>query len=90
MNPIAQMLYQQNPLVQIIRPIYAAFQTSHDPIATLGQIANNDPRIQNAVNLIQQNGSVQQAVYSESRRQNIDPNMALNQARQIMQSLNMK
>ena len=90
MNPILNLLNQKNPILTMIRPLYNAMQSGGNVMDAIGQMASNDERMQQVMTSIQQNGGIQQAVYAEAKRQNIDPNDALNQARQIIQSLNMK
>ena len=90
MNPIINLMNRQNPMIAMLQPMYNAMRTAQNPLAVLGQMAMSDERIQQALNSIQQNGGVQQAVYAEAQRRNIDPNNALNQARQMMQSFNLK
>ena len=90
MNPIVDMMNQQNPLAAILRPIFNAMQGNSDPLAMIGQMASQDERMQQVMTTIQQNGGIQQAVYAEAQKRNQNPNDALNQARQILQSFNMK
>lgn len=86
MNPIVDMLNRQNPLMNILRSI----QGMQNPMAALEQMAMGDQRIQSMMDTIRKNGSVQQAVYAEAQKRNIDPNALINQAQQMMQGLSMK
>lgn len=90
MNPIVSLLNRQNPMISMLQPLYNAMITAQNPMAALGQMANNDTRLQQVMSSIQQNGGVQQAVYAEAQRRNINPNDALNQAQQMMQTFKMK
>lgn len=90
MNPIINLMNQQNPMVAILQPVYNAMKSFRNPIDAIGQMATNDDRMQQVMNSIQQNGGLQQAVYSEAQKRNINPNDALNQARQLIQTFNMK
>ena len=90
MNPIIEMMNRRNPLAAMLQPLYGALQNVRDPMSVLGQMAANDERFQQAVNSIKQNGGIQQAVYAEAQRRNMDPNDALNQARQMLRTFNMK
>jgi len=90
MNPLIAMLNQQNPLVAMMRPLYSAMQTAQDPLSALSQMAMQDQRMQQVVQTINQNGGIQRAVYAEAQRRNADPNDALAQARQMIQTFNMK
>ena len=90
MNPIVSMLNRQNPVMQMLQPLYSAMVASQNPMAALGQMAMQDNRMQQVMNSINQYGSVQQAVYAEAQKRNANPNDALNQAKQMMQSFNMR
>lgn len=90
MNPIINQLNQMNPMVAMLQPLYNVMMTAQDPMSGLGQMAANDDRMQQVMNTIQQYGGVQQAVYAEAQKKNMNPNDALNQARQILQTFNMK
>ena len=90
MNPIINMMNRMNPMVAMMQPLYNAMQTAQNPMAVLGQMAANDDRMQQVVNTIQQNGGIQQALYAEAQKRNMNPNEALNQAQQMMQSFNMR
>lgn len=90
MNPIVNQLNQMNPIAMMLQPIYNTLKTAQNPIAAIGQMASSDNRMQQVMNSIQQNGGIQQAVYAEAQQRNMNPNDALNQARQILQTFNMK
>ena len=90
MNPLINMLNQQNPLIAMMQPIYNAMQTANNPMSALSQMAMQDPRMQQVVQTINQNGGIQRAVYAEAQKRNTDPNDALAQARQMIQTFNMK
>lgn len=96
MNPIINMMSQaaqpaqQNPMAGMLGPIFAAMQGASNPLEAINQMAKSDPRMQSVMDTIKQNGGIQQAVYAEAQRRNINLDDVLNQARQIMQSFNMK
>ena len=90
MNPIIDMLNKQNPLATMLQPIYSAMQTAQDPMSGIYQMAMRDERMQQLADVVKQYGGIQQAVYAESQKRNINPDNALNQARQMMQTFNMK
>ena len=90
MNPIINMLNQQNPIMDMLRPLYNAMQASGNPMAAISQMAMQDDRVKQAMNSISLNGGVQGAVYAEAQKRNIDPNEALAQAQQLLQTINMK
>ena len=90
MNPIISMLNRQNPLAAMLQPIYNVMRSVQNPMDAIGQMASNDDRMQQVVDTIKRNGGIQQAVYAEAQRQNIDPNNVLNQAKQMIQAFNMR
>ena len=81
-NPIVDMLQPvMNPLTGIFNTIRAA----RNPIAALQSMALNTPEIQEALNIIQQNGgNAQQAFYAEAQRRRADPTQVLQQAYSMM------
>ena len=89
MNPLISMM-NQNPLLAMIQPLYSAMQTAKDPLSALSQMAMQDQRMQQVVQTINQNGGIQGAVYAEAQRRNTTPENALAQARQMIQTINMK
>lgn len=90
MNPIINQLNLQSPIMAMLQPLYNAMTCAQNPMAALGQMAMNDERMQQVITTINQNGGIQQAVYAEARQRNINPNDALNQAQQMMQTFKMK
>ena len=90
MNPLINLLDQNNPMISMFQPLYNALRGSTNPMQTLGQMAYNDQRMQQVVNTINQYGGIQQAVYGEAQKRNLDPNSALQQAQQMMQTFNRK
>jgi hypothetical protein len=90
MNPIINMMNMHNPMLSMLQPIYNAMRGTQNPMAVIGQMASGDERMQQVMNTIQQNGGLQQAVYAEARNRNLNPDDALSQARQILQTFNMK
>lgn len=89
MNPIIDAM-SQNPMMAMMRMLFNGGQGTGNPLSILGQMASQDERMKQVMNTIQQNGGIQQAVYAEAQRRNQNPDDALNQARQILQSFNMK
>jgi len=89
MNPIISMMNRQNPMMAMIQPVYNVMKAAQNPMAGLQQMAMQDPRMQNVMDTIRQNGGIQQAVYAEAQRRNLNPNDVLNQAKQMMAGLNM-
>ena len=58
--------------------------SSNDPVALINRMAATDSRMQQVKQVINQNGGIQQAVYAVARQKGVDPQMALNQARQML------
>ena len=81
-NPIVNMLQPAaNPLAGILNVLKAA----NNPIAALQSMAMNNPQVQTALNIIQQNGgNARQAFYAEAQKQRIDPSQTLQQAQSMM------
>lgn len=90
MNPIISKMQMQNPMIAMMQPLYAAMNGGQSIMSVLGQMASRDERMQMVVDTIRQNGGIQQAVYAEARQRNADPTDVLNQARQMLQTFNMK
>ena len=70
MNPIISIMNQQNPMLQMLQPIYNVMRGAQNPLAAIGQMASNDERMQQVMNAVNQNGGVQQAVYAEAQKLN--------------------
>ena len=81
-NPIVNML---QPAMNPMAGVFNALRAAQNPIAALQTMAMNDPRMQEAVNIINQNGgNAQQAFYAEAQRKGADPSQILQQARSMM------
>ena len=79
-NPISEMLGKASLLPQMI----GVLKASSDPMAAINQMAATDPRMREVQQVINQNGSIQQAVYALARQKGVDPQAVLDQARQLL------
>jgi hypothetical protein len=86
-----------NPMMDVLRPlqampaqnplagIFSLLKNANNPMAMLQNMAMTDPRIQEAIQVIQQNGgNPQQAFYAEAQRLGINPADTLRQAQSMM------
>lgn len=65
---------QQNNMMNVVNTIKAA----RNPNVMLRQLASQNPKVANAMNLINQNGGdPKRAFYSEAQRLGVDPNQIL-------------
>ena len=86
-NMLLNLLGQTNPAMAAISQIARMMQTFSDPMSAVQQMAQSDPRMQQLSQVISQNGGIQNAVYALARQKGIDPNVALQQAQQMMQQI---
>jgi hypothetical protein len=86
MNPIVTQMMRNNPMTDMFQQVFGAMNGAQNPIAGLESMAVNDERMQTVLNTIRQNGGIQQAVYAEAQKRNMNPNDALNQAQQLLQA----
>ena len=79
-NPIIQALLS-NRLTQAIGPVRQLMQTvraAGNPALALQQMASSNPQVQQAFQLVQQNGGNAQAAFENLARQNgLDPQQIL-------------
>lgn len=78
MNPILQKLQPQNNLVDI-RQMMNMVRGCGNPMGMMQMLAQNNPKIKQAMDVVQKFSSPQQAFYSEAQRLGADPNSILNQ-----------
>ena len=80
MNPILQTM-MNSKLTQAIVPVrqmMSAVQAAGNPALALQQMAGNNPMIQQAMQLVQQNGGDGKAAFEKlARDSGIDPNQIL-------------
>ena len=80
-NPIISLLQPANPLAGI----FNMFRAASNPMQLLQSMAMNDPRMQTALDMINQNGgNAKQAFYAEARNKGADPSEVLRQAQSMM------
>ena len=79
-NPITEMLSKASTIPQMI----GMLRSASDPMAAISQMAATDPRMRQVQQVIDQNGSIQQAVYALAKQKGIDPQIVLDQARQML------
>lgn len=76
MNPILEI--QNNSGVNSAFNTINTINNSGNPNAMLQRLASQNPRVANALNLIQQNGgNPQKAFYAEANRLGINPNQVI-------------
>lgn len=62
--------------------VVQAIKASQNPNMMLQQLAQNNPNVANAMNLVRQyGGDPQKAFYEEAKRRGIDPNQILSMLR---------
>lgn len=82
-----QAMGKQTNELGIPEEVVNMIMAASNPIAELQQMAASDPRMQEVVSVINQNGGIQQAVYAMAKQKGIDPNSALQQARSMLQNI---
>lgn len=83
-NPILNLLGQANPITQNLGQVIQTLKAVSNPLAALQNMAYNDPRMQNVLNVINQNGGdPKRAFYAMAQQQGVDPNTVLQQAQQF-------
>ena len=84
-NPIMELLGRANPVLQTIFQMFGMVKASKNPQAVLQQLTKSDPRMQEVMNVIQQNGGNAKAVfYSLAKQKGVDPNDILQQVQGMM------
>ena len=59
-------------------------RAARDPMAAINQMSVNNPQMQQVMQVIQQNGgNAKQAFYNLAQQQGVDPNMILQQLRNM-------
>ena len=80
MNPMMQMLNQNN--IKTVRGMMDMVRMASNPQAALGQIAAQNPQMQQVMQVIQQNGGDPRAAfYKVAKERGIDPDSVLSQLR---------
>ena len=82
MNPILQLLGQTSPAMQTINSILQTVRAAADPQEAISQMAQSDPRMQQVMQVVRQNGGdAKSAFYNLARQRGVDPESILNQLR---------
>ena len=81
-NPFSVVLGKISPQAAMLSQVVGALRAAQDPIAELYRMAATNPQMKQVTDVIDQNGGIQQAVYALSRQKGINPEYALEQARQ--------
>lgn len=82
-NPILEAMQnvsssQQTTQTTDPMSLIQAIRHSNNPSAMLQQLAQNNPNVANALNLVRQyGGNPQTAFYEEAKRRGVDPNQIL-------------
>ena len=82
-NPMISQLNQRNlnsnPQMQQINNLMNSVRAAKDPQFALNQLMTNNPRLQQAMLLIQtMGGNPEQAFYTYAKQMGVDPNEVLN------------
>ena len=84
MNPIVnqmmQTMFGNNPLMQLYKTVVSA----KNPAQMMQNVTQQNPQLQQTMNFINQNGgNAQQLYYNVCQQRNTDPNIIINQLRNI-------
>lgn len=80
LNLLGKAASQQLPMEQVLGTIRAA----NDPIGEMTRMASSDPRMQEVINVINQNGGLKQAVIATAKEKGLDLDQVLKEAQQQM------
>ena len=84
-NPIMGLLGRTNPVMQGLSQMFGMVKASQNPMAALQQIAQSDSRIQQVMNVVQQNGGdAKSTFYKMAQQRGIDPNDIIKQLQGMM------
>lgn len=84
MNPILNQMMNfslaNNPIVQMFKMVMGANNKTN----TLQSLAQNNPQMQKTLEFINQNGgNAEQLYYNMCKQRNVDPNVIINQLRNM-------
>ena len=83
-NPIMSLLGKTNPAMQTISQMVGMLKAAQNPEAAFSQMSSNDPRIQQVMQYVNQNGGdAKTAFYRLAQQRGVDPNEILSQLRSI-------
>ena len=83
-NPVSTLLAKINPMIATATEFFGILRTANDPLAMLYKMAETNPQAKQMTDFIDQNGGLQNAVSAQARQKGVDPNDAINQARQFL------
>ena len=84
-NPIMGLLGRTNPVMQGLSQMFGMVKASQNPMAALQQMSQSDSRLQQVMNLIQQNGGDAKATfYKMAQQKGVDPNNIIRQLQGMM------
>ena len=86
-NPFTMLLgqAQNNPAMQQIGKLFGMVSAAQNPQAAVNQMSQNNPMMQQAMDFIRQNGGdARAAFYAMAKQKGVDPNQAIQQARDMM------
>lgn len=81
-NPIVDLMENGSSRQNSPTPVIDSIRYSQNPGAMIQYLAQSNPVVANAMNLVQQyGGNPQKAFYEEAKRRGIDPNQVLSKLR---------
>ena len=85
-NPFMSLLGRAtNPAMQQISQMAGMAQAMQNPQAAIGQMAQNNPQMQQVIQYVQQNGGdAKAAFYNLARQKGVDPNTIIQQVNSMM------
>ena len=84
-NPIMALLGRTNPAMQGISQMVKMAKASQNPQAAIQQMAQSDPRLQQVMQVIQQNGGdAKAAFYNMAKQRGVNPEDIIKQLQGMM------
>ena len=88
-NPFAMLLGKaaNNPAMQEISQMVGMVQAAKNPQAAVSQMVQNDSRMQQVMQYVNQNGGdAKAAFFNLAKQRGVDPNVIINQVQGIMRT----
>ena len=83
-NPIMTLLGRTNPMMQTISQMVNMAKAAQNPMAAINKMSANDPRIQQVMEYVNQNGGdAKAAFYNLANQKGVNPNDIISQLRSI-------
>lgn len=83
-NPIMALLGRTNPVIQGLSQMIGMVKGSQNPQAAINQLSQSDPRLQQVMQVVNQNGGdAKTAFYNMAKQKGIDPNTVISQLRNM-------